>query len=266
MYAFELHQPKTLNDAVTLLGQGDVKPLAGGQTLVATLKTRLAFAEQLVDLGGIPELRGIRRDGDMIVIGATTRHAEVAKSDLVQQAIPGLASLAGQIGDPQVRNLGTLGGSVANSDPAACYPAAVLGLGATVCTNRRQIAADDFFLGLYQTALEEGELITEIRFPVASRSAYEKFRNPASHFALAGVFVSQRDGDKQVRVAVTGCGPCVFRATAIEDALGRDYRPEVAKGVTLSPQGLNTDLHASAEYRAHLIPVLAARAVAQTLA
>jgi aerobic carbon-monoxide dehydrogenase medium subunit len=263
MYAFELHQPKNLQDAVALLAQGDSKPLAGGQSLVATMKMRLAYADHLIDLGGIEELRGIRQDGDAIVIGATARHAEVADHKLVKEAIPGLADLAGKIGDRQVRNLGTLGGSVANNDPAACYTAAVLGLGATVLTDRRQIAADEFFLGLYQTALEENEIITGIRFPVPQRSAYEKFRNPASHFALAGIFVSQ--GQQGVRVAVTGCASCVFRATALEQALSQDYSPEAAKAVKMPTDGLNSDLHASAEYRAHLIPVLTARAVSRSL-
>jgi aerobic carbon-monoxide dehydrogenase medium subunit len=263
MYAFELHQPKSLNEAVALLAQGESKPLAGGQTLVATMKMRLAYADHLVDLGGITELRGIRRDGDALVIGATARHAEVASSDIVKQAIPGLASLAGQIGDPQVRNLGTLGGSVANSDPAACYPAAVLGLGGVIRTDRREIAAGDFFIGLYQTALEETEIITEIRFLIPERSAYEKFRNPASHFALVGVFVSK--GAQGVRVGVTGCGPCAFRATALEDALNKEYSPDAAKAVKMSAEGLNSDLHATAAYRAHLIPVLAARAVERSL-
>lgn len=263
MYAFELHQPKSLNDAVALLAQGEAKPLAGGQTLIATMKMRLAYADHLVDLGGIPELRGIRRNGDTLVIGATARHAEVAASDVVKQAIPGLAALAGQIGDPQVRNMGTIGGSVANSDPAACYPAAVLGLGGVIRTNRREIAAGDFFIGLYQTALEENEIITEFSFLIPERSAYEKFRNPASHFALVGVFVSK--GEQGVRVGVTGCGPCAFRATAIEDALNKEYSPDAAKAVKMSPDGLNSDLHATAEYRAHLIPVLAARAVERSL-
>ncbi|RZI44046.1 xanthine dehydrogenase family protein subunit M [Herbaspirillum sp. HC18] len=263
MYAFQLHQPKSVNEAVALLKQPDSRPLAGGQTLVATMKLRLAGSENLIDLGAIPELHGICQEGDAIVIGATTRHAEVAESDLVKQAIPALALLAGGIGDRQVRNLGTLGGSVANSDPAACYPAAVLGLGSTIRTDRREIAADDFFKGLYETALEEGELITAIRFPVVKKAGYEKFRNPASRFAMVGVFVSQSDAG--VRVAVTGCGPCVFRSAELEQALAKDFSPDAAKAVRISPDGLNTDLHANAAYRAHLIPVIAGRAVAQAL-
>lgn len=263
MYAFQLHQPKSMNEAVSLLSEPESKPLAGGQTLVATMKLRLAATDKLVDLGAIPELRGIRQEGNSIVIGAMTRHAEVAESALVKQAIPALALLAGGIGDRQVRNLGTLGGSVANSDPAACYPAAVLGLGATIQTDRRQIAADDFFRGLYDTALEEGELITSISFPISRRAGYEKFRNPASRFALVGVFVA--DTDAGVRVAVTGCADCVFRSTELEQALAQSFTPEAAKAVRLSSDGLNSDLHASADYRAHLIPVIASRAVAQAL-
>jgi aerobic carbon-monoxide dehydrogenase medium subunit len=263
MYAFQLHQPKSVNEAVALLKQGDSRPLAGGQTLVAAMKLRLSATENLVDLGAIPELRGITREGDAIVIGATTRHAEVAASDLVKQSIPALALMAGGIGDRQVRNLGTLGGSVANSDPAACYPAAVLGLGASIRTDRRQIAADDFFKGVFETALEEGEIITAISFPIPKKAGYEKFRNPASRFAMVGVFVCE--GDAGVRVAITGCGPCVSRSAELEQALANDFNPAAAKAVKLSPDGLNTDLHASAEYRAHLIPVIASRAVEQAL-
>jgi aerobic carbon-monoxide dehydrogenase medium subunit len=263
MYAFQLHQPKSVNEAVALLNQPDSRPLAGGQTLVATMKMRLASSQNLVDLGAIPELHGISREDDTILIGATTRHAEVAESDLIRQSIPALALLAGGIGDRQVRNLGTLGGSVANSDPAACYPAAVLGLGATIRTDRRQIAADDFFKGLYETALEEGEIITAISFPIPRRAGYEKFRNPASRFAMVGVFVSQSDAG--VRVAVTGCASCVYRSADLEQALAKDFSPDAAKAIKVSPDGLNTDLHASAAYRAHLIPVIAGRAVAQAL-
>jgi carbon-monoxide dehydrogenase medium subunit len=263
MYAFELHRPTSVNEAVALLGKSDSKLLAGGQTLVASMKLRLASSENLVDLGGIAELRGIRREADTLVIGATTRHAEVAESKEVQREIPALAILAGGIGDRQVRNMGTLGGSIANSDPAACYPAAVLGLGATIHTNSRKIAADDFFKGLYETALAENEIITAVSFPIPKRAGYVKFRNTASRFATAGVFVSQGAGG--VRVAVTGCGPCVFRAADIEKALAADFSPDAAKAVRISPDGLNSDMHASAEYRAHLIPELASRAVAKAL-
>lgn len=263
MYAFELHRPKSVNEAIALLGQGDSKLLAGGQTLVATMKLRLTSSENLVDLGEIAELRGIRREGDTLVIGAMTKHAEVAESKEVQREIRALAELAGGIGDRQVRNMGTLGGSIANSDPAACYPAAVLGLGATIHTNSRKIAADDFFKGLYETALTENEIITAISFPIPQRAAYVKFRNAASRFALAGVFVSQ--GAQGVRVAVTGCAACVYRATDIEKALAANFAPDAAKAVTVSAAGLNSDLHASADYRAALIPVLAGRAVAKAL-
>jgi carbon-monoxide dehydrogenase medium subunit len=263
MYAFELHRPKSVNEAVALLGTGDSKLLAGGQTLVATMKLRLASSENLVDLGGIAELRGIRREGDALVIGAMTKHADVAESEEVRSVIPALAELAGGIGDRQVRNMGTIGGSIANSDPAACYPAAVLGLGATIHTNSRKIAADDFFRGLYETALAADEIITAVSFPIPKRAAYVKFRNPASHFAIAGVFVS--DGPQGLRVAVTGCENCVYRATDIEQALAASFTPDAAKGVKVSADGLNSDLHASAEYRAALIPVLAGRAVAKAL-
>lgn len=263
MYAFELKQPKSVNEAVSLLGASESKLLAGGQTLVATMKLRLASPGSLVDLGGIAELRGIRREGDAIRIGATTRHSEVAESAEVRQAIPALADLAGHIGDRQVRNMGTIGGSVANSDPAACYPAGVLGLGATIHTSKRDIAADNFFLGLYETALAPDEIITAVSFPIPKRAAYIKFANPASRFALAGVFVSQ--GASGVRVAVTGCAGCVFRATAIEQALAADFSADAARSVQVSADGLNSDLHAGAEYRAHLIPVLAGRAVAKAL-
>jgi carbon-monoxide dehydrogenase medium subunit len=263
MYSFELQRPKSVNEAVALLGKSDSRLLAGGQTLVATMKLRLSSSENLVDLGGIAELRGIRREGDALLIGAMTRHAEVGESEEVRRAIPALALLAGGIGDRQVRNMGTLGGSVANNDPAACYPAAVLGLGATIHTNSRKIAADDFFKGLYETALANDEIITAVSFPIPQRAGYVKFRNSASRFAIAGVFVSQ--GADGVRVAVTGCGNCVFRATDIETALASSFTADAAKAVRVSQDGLNSDLHAGAEYRAHLIPVLAGRAVAQAL-
>jgi len=215
-----------------------------------------------VDLGAVRELAGIRREGDNVVIGAMTRHAEVAASDEVRKAIPALADLAGHIGDRQVRALGTLGGSVANNDPAACYPSAVLGLGATVQTTKRKIAADDFFTGLFATALEEGELITAISFPIPSKAAYIKFKQPASRFALIGVFVAQTA--KGVRVAVTGGGNGVFRHEGLEDALSRSFTPASA-GLKISADGLSSDLHASAEYRAQLISVMAQRAVAKAL-
>lgn len=261
MYAFTFERPTALPDAARLAGAGG-KPLAGGQTLLASMKLRLASPEQLVDLGAVRELAGIRREGDNLVIGAMTRHAEVAASDEVRRAIPALADLAGHIGDRQVRALGTLGGSVANNDPAACYPSAVLGLGATVQTNKRKIAADDFFTGLFATALEEGELITAISFPIPSKAAYIKFKQPASRFALIGVFVAQTASG--VRVAVTGGGNGVFRHQGLEDALSRSFTPASA-GLKISADGLSSDLHASAEYRAQLISVMAQRAVAKAL-
>jgi carbon-monoxide dehydrogenase medium subunit len=262
MYAFTFERPSTLADAAKATA-GGVKALAGGQTLLASMKLRLANPERVVDLGGVAELAGIRRDGDALVIGAMTRHTDVANSADVQAAIPALADLAAHIGDRQVRALGTLGGSVANNDPSACYPSAVLALGATVHTTQRKIAADDFFQGLFTTALQDGELITAISFPVAKRAAYMKFRNPASRFALIGVFVAQTGGG--ARVAVTGGGNGVFRHKGLEDALTSSFTPEAAAGVKIDPSGLSSDLHASAEYRANLIGVMAQRAVAKAL-
>ena len=259
MYSFELKKADSVADAAALLAQTGGKALAGGQSVVAAMKLRLAQPGTLVDLGGIAELKGNRRDGDAFVIGAMTRHAEVAASKEVQAALPALAALAEGIGDRQVRNMGTLGGSLANNDPAACYPAAVLGLGATVHTDRRTIAADDFFKGLYETALAEGELITRVSFPIPAKAAYVKFVQPASRFALVGVFVAPTS--RGVRVAVTGAGSSVFRAKPLEDALGKTFTADAAKAVRIPATGLNNDLHGSADYRAHLIPVLAARAV-----
>jgi carbon-monoxide dehydrogenase medium subunit len=260
MYAFAYEKPTTLDEVLQKLAAGG-QPLAGGQTLIASLKQRLAQPETLVDLAGVPELAGIRRDGDALVIGAMTHHAAVAESAEVRQAIPALAALAAGIGDRQVRAMGTLGGSVANNDPAADYPAAVLGLGATVQTNKRQIAANDFFQGMYTTALEPGEIITAIRFPIPAKAAYAKFRQPASRFALVGVFVAQTAGE--VRVAVTGAGNGVFRHTGLEAALSGNFSPTAVDGVSIDASELNSDLHASAEYRAHLIKVQTKRAVAQ---
>ena len=263
MYAFEFHRPDTIDEAAALLSKSKGKLVAGGQSLVAALKLRLASPGALIDIGGIEDLRGIRTEGGALVIGATVRHSQVAESGEVSKAIPALASLAAGIGDRQVRNMGTLGGSLANNDPAACYPAAVLGLGATVRTNKRTIAADDFFKGLYETALQDDEIITAVGFPVPQRAAYIKFRNPASLFAIVGVFVSQ--GGNGVRVAVTGAGPCVFRVAAMEQALAGDFSADAVKDIAVPAAQLNSDLHASAEYRSHLITVLAGRAVAQAL-
>ena len=263
MYTFTYERPTSQAEAVKLAQAGG-KWLAGGQTLLGSMKLRLASPEQIVDLGGVQALAGVRKEGNALVIGAMTRHADVARHADVRATIPALAQLADGIGDRQVRAMGTLGGSVANNDPAADYPAAVLGLGATVITSARQIAADDFFQGLFASALEEGELITAIRFPQPRRAAYVKFRQPASGFALIGVFVAQTDAG--VRVAVTGGGNGVFRHTALEQALGRDFSPAAAAGVKTDASELNGDLHGSAEYRAHLVGVMAQRAVAQALA
>jgi len=259
MYSFELKKADSVANAAALLAQTGGRPLAGGQSLVATLKMRLSQPGTLVDLSGIPELKGIRKEGEHIVIGAMTRHADVAASKEVRAAIPALAALAEGIGDRQVRNMGTLGGALANNDPAACYPAAVLGLGATVHTNKRKIAADDFFKGMYETALEDGELITSVSFPIPKKAAYMKFVQPASRFALVGVFVAQTASG--VRVAVTGAAASVFRAQPLEDALAKSFTADAAKAVEIGAAGLNNDLHGSPEYRAHLVSVMAARAV-----
>lgn len=262
MYAFTLERPQTLADVQKAVAAGG-KPLAGGQTLLASMKLRLAAHEQLVDLGACAELRGIRREGDALVIGAMARHAEVGASDVVRAAYPALADLASRIGDRQVRQMGTIGGSVANNDPAACYPSAVLASGATVITTRREIAADDFFQGLFTTALEEGELITAIRFSLPQQAAYEKLRQKASHFPLVGVFVARFASG--VRVAITGAGNGVFRHAGLEAALSARFTPEAAAGVAIDDGDLNSDLHATAAYRANLISVLAQRAVAKAL-
>jgi carbon-monoxide dehydrogenase medium subunit len=264
MYAFEYHHPSSVNEASALLAKSQGKLVAGGQSLVAAMKLRLANPGALVDLSGIAELRGIKSEGKAIVIGATTRHAQVAEAREVKEAIPALATLAEGIGDRQVRNMGTLGGALANNDPAACYPAAVLGLGATVRTNKRTIAADDFFKGMYATALQDDEIITSVSFPIPQRAAYIKFRNPASHFAMVGVFVSQ--GASGVRVAITGAAAGVFRVSAMEHALAKNFSPDAVKGIAVPASELNSDMHASAEYRSHLITVLTGRAVAQALA
>lgn len=262
MYAFNYHKPASLDEVAQLLsGNEDAKLIAGGMTLVPTLKQRLAMPSDLIDLAGVPDINGVRRDGDTLVIGAMTTHGAVASDPTVNEAIPGLAALAGKIGDAQVRNRGTLGGSVANNDPAACYPAALLALNATVATNKRSLAAADFFTGMFETALADDEIVTAVHVPIPKRSAYAKFENPASRYAIVGVYVAETaDG---VRVAVTGAGEDgVFRATAIEEALASDFSPEAAKGERWPADGLNSDIHASADYRAHLIPVMASRAVA----
>ncbi|WP_454719975.1 MULTISPECIES: FAD binding domain-containing protein [Cupriavidus] len=262
MYAFHFERAADARAAVaTLKADPDAKFLGGGQSLLAAMKLRLAAPSALVDVSRIAGMAGIRMDHGELVIGAATRHADVADSAEVARAIPALAALAGGIGDRQVRAMGTLGGSLANDDPAACYPAAVLALDATVVTDRRSIAADAFFKGLYETALAPDELITAVRFKVPDQAAYVKFRNPASRFALVGVMVARAGG--AVRVAVTGAADSVFRCAPLEQALSASFTPAAARAVTVDAGRLNADLHASAEYRAHLIPVLAARAVAQ---
>jgi carbon-monoxide dehydrogenase medium subunit len=261
MYAFELHKAKSVADAAALISKTGGRALAGGQSLVGAMKLRLAQPGALVDLSGIAELRGIRKEGGAVVVGAMTRHAEVAASAEVKAAIPALAALAEGIGDRQVRNMGTLGGALAHADPAADWPAAVLGLGATVITSKGRHAADGFFKGLYETALAGDELVTAVSFPIPRKAAYVKFRNPASRFALVGVFVAQA-GDGSVRVAVTGASATPFRCVPLEAALAKSLTADAAKAVKIPANGLSGDLHASPEYRAHLIPVLAARAVA----
>jgi carbon-monoxide dehydrogenase medium subunit len=264
MYPFKYHRPNSVSDAVQLAAKGpDHKVLAGGQSLVQAMKLRLASPSDIIDLGARGDLAGIKAGGGEVTIGAMTRHAAVANSAEVKKAIPALAALAAQIGDRQVRAMGTLGGALANNDPAADYPAAVLGLGATIVTNKRKIVADEFFKGLYETALAQGELITAVSFPVPKRAAYMKFKNQASRFAIVGVFVAETSGG--ARVAVTGAGPVVFRQKDMEKALSAKFAPESVAGVKQSASGLNTDLHASAEYRAHLVTVMAKRAVEAAL-
>lgn len=262
MYTFDYQRPADAAAAVAAF-QGDARYLAGGQSLVQAMKLRLASAERLIDLGAT-HLAGIAVTADRVTVGAMTTHAAVAASTEVRQALPALAELAGGIGDAQVRNRGTIGGSLAHADPAACYPAGLLGLGATVVTDRREIAADDFFLGLYETALAPGELITAVHFPVPQQAAYIKYKQPASRFALIGVCVSRSAAG--VRVGVTGAKSAAYREAAIEAALNASFTPEAAKAVAVSADGINADLHGSAAYRAAMISVMASRAVAAALA
>jgi carbon-monoxide dehydrogenase medium subunit len=263
MYAFTYHRPETLAAAIDLASSAEeAKVLAGGQTLLPTMKQRLAAPAHIIDLGRLADLRTIRVTESSIAIGALTPHVMVATSADVAREIPALAALAGMIGDPAVRHRGTIGGSIANNDPAADYPAACLALGATIATDRRKLAAQDFFRGLFETALEDGEIITEVTFPVPDKAAYEKFRQPASRFALVGVFVARRGAD--VRVAVTGAGASgVFRATQFEAALKTDFSAKAIEGIAMPAEGLNSDIHADAVYRAHLIGVMTRRAVAK---
>jgi carbon-monoxide dehydrogenase medium subunit len=264
MYGFDYQRPGDRTAAAAAAKSSDARFLAGGQTLIQAMKLRLSSSERLVDLGGIADLKGIKVDGSSVTIGATTTHATVARSAEVHKAIPALAELAGGIGDQMVRNMGTIGGSIANADPAACYPAAVLGLGATVHTDRRSIAADSFFTGMYETTLQPGELIVSVSFPIPQKAAYIKYKQPASRFALVGVFVSQGAGG--VRVAVTGAKSSAFRAGDIEAALKTSFTPAAAKAVKVSAADMNSDLHGSAAYRAAMVSVMAARAVEKALA
>ncbi|MCK0198814.1 xanthine dehydrogenase family protein subunit M [Ancylobacter sp. 6x-1] len=261
MFAFTYHRPSSVRRAAALVASAeDGKLLAGGQTLLPTLKLRLAAPGDLVDLGAVPDLSGISLAGRTLTIGAMTRHAEVAASPVVRAALPALADLAAVIGDPQVRNRGTLGGSVANNDPSADYPAACLGLGATIITNQRRIEADDFFLGLFETALEPGEIITRIAFPAVKKAAYVKFRHPASRFAMVGVFAAKRTSD--IRVAVTGASQNgVFRWQEAEQALRRRFAGKTLDGMSPPADDMVSDIHGSGEYRAHLVGVIARRAV-----
>ncbi len=262
MYTFNYQRPTNLASAVSN-GQGDARYLAGGQSLVQAMKMRLASAPTLVDLAGLSELKGISVSANTVTIGAMVKHSEVAASAEVRRAIPALADLADGIGDRMVRNMGTLGGSLANSDPAACYPAAVLGLGASIKTDRRTINGDEFFKGLYETALQPGEIIVSVTFNVPQKAAYIKFKQPASRFALVGVFVSQ--GSAGVRVGVTGAKACAYRSAELEKALSGGFTAAAAAAVKIAPTDINADLHASSAYRAAMISVMASRAVAKAL-
>jgi carbon-monoxide dehydrogenase medium subunit len=260
MYSFNYHRPHSVDEALGLLrGNKEARLLAGGMTLLPAMKLRLARPSDLVDLATVAALTGIRVSRSAVEIGAMVRHADIAGNEEVRAVLPALAALAGKIGDPQVRHRGTLGGSLANSDPAADYPAAVLAFDAVVKTDRREIAADDFFLGLFETALEADEILQSVRFAVPRRAAYAKFPNPASRYAIVGVMVAELD--RGVRVAVTGAGPCAFRATAFEEALTGNFSASRLEGLRVDAELLNSDLHASPEYRAHLVQVMAKRAV-----
>ena len=264
MYQFNYHKPNSVADAIALYrGADDPMYLSGGMTLIPTMKQRLAAPTDLIDLSGIGEMSGVTVTSQQVSIGAFTRHNDVANSSAIQQTLPVLSKLAGLIGDNQVRNRGTMGGSVANSDPSADYPAAVVGLGATVHTQDRSIDGDSFFEDLFETALQPGEIITRIDFPVPKRAAYQKFPNPASRYAVVGVLIA--DFGTQVRVGVTGAGPCAFRATALEEALDKNLDPAAINDVEVPDAGFNSDLHASAEYRAHLVKVMARRALEDML-
>jgi carbon-monoxide dehydrogenase medium subunit len=265
MYGFKFHRPTTVRQAAGLLQrEEEPKLLAGGHTLIPTMKLRLAGPKHIVDMSQIEDLVGIEEGARTLAIGAMTTHHDVANSAVVKAAIPALADLAGMIGDPAVRYRGTIGGSIANNDPNADYPAACLGLGATIITNKRRIEADEFFKGLFETALEDDEIITKVQFPKVSKAAYIKFPNPASRFALVGVFVAKRSSE--IRVAVTGAGANgVFRVPSFEEALKKRFGPKSLEGMTIEADGMSSDIHGSAEYRAHLVGVLARRAVAKAV-
>ena len=261
MYDFQYHRPASVDDAIkTLNGTSDGKILSGGMTLLPTMKQRLASPSDLIDLAAIAALKGIKADAKTVRIGAMTVHYDVHASADVKKAIPALSVLAGGIGDPMVRHRGTIGGSIANSDPSADYPAAVIGLGATITTNKRDIAADSFFKGLFETALEPGEVITAVTFPIPKRAGYAKFRQPASRYAMVGVFVAETASG--IRVGVTGAGACAYRVKAMEDALAKNFSADAIKDIKVPSDGLNADIHGSAEYRAHLVGIMAQRAVA----
>ncbi len=266
MYPFIFHRPTTVRQAVNLLAKNeDAKLLAGGHSLVPVMKQRLASPPVLIDLSKIEGLAGVELSGRSVTIGAMTRHADVANSAVLREAMPALAEVPASIGDPHVRHAGTIGGSLANNDPNADYPAATLGLGATIITSKRRIPADEFFTGMFTTALEPDEIITKVQFPIAKKAAYQKFKHPASGFALVGVFVAKRSSE--IRVAVTGAGANgVFRVTAFEEALKKRFAPKSLEGLTIPADGMSSDIHAGAEYRAHLVAVLARRAVAAAVA
>jgi carbon-monoxide dehydrogenase medium subunit len=263
MYNFKYHRPGTVRQAANLLSKNpDAKLLAGGHSLVPVMKQRLASPSDIIDLNQIEGISGIEVKGRSVIIGALARHADVANAQVLKDVMPGLAAVPGSIGDPQVRNRGTIGGSIANNDPNADYPAACLGLGATIVTNKRRIASDDFFTGMFSTALEADEIITKVMFPIAKKAAYEKFKHPASGFALVGVFVSKRGSD--IRVAVTGAGSNgVFRVKSFEEALKKRFAAKSIEGLSVPATELASDIHAGAEYRAHLVAVLAKRALAK---
>jgi carbon-monoxide dehydrogenase medium subunit len=261
MKEFNYHRPTKAAEAVSLIKKArNGKLMSGGMTLIPTMKQGLASPSDIIDLGGVKN-SGITATAGKVSIKAGTTHTQVAESDALKKTLPALATVAGGIGDPHVRNKGTIGGSIANNDPAADYPAAVMGLGATVITNARKLPAEKFFTGMFTTALKRDEIVTAVEFPVPRRAAYAKFPNPASRYAMVGVFVAQDKGGK-VRVAVTGAGPSVFRVPEMEAALERSFTPDALAGVTINANGLNSDMHGSAEYRAHLVNVMARRAVA----